>query len=70
MNDILKAWGNQYSFCTIRGQFGNIDMFANDEIRRLLTGYNNIRGRNTDITRRVLGVHLMSDSNYDPITTE
>ncbi len=70
MNDILKAWGNQYSYCTIRGQFGNIDKYANDEIRRLLTGYNDIRGKNTDITRRVLGVHLMTDSNYDPITAK
>ncbi|MFC1544447.1 hypothetical protein ACFL4Y_04250, partial [Gemmatimonadota bacterium] len=67
VNDILRSWGNQYSFCNLRDQFNNVDTFVNGEIGRLLGGYNSIRGSNADLSRRILGVHLMADSNYDPI---
>ncbi len=72
VSNILMGWGNQYSFCNSKRLFGDIDIEINkylneyfseySRIKKELTNNNNIEG-----LRKLLGVHLLSESNCDPI---
>lgn len=73
VNDVIKGWGNQYSFCNDPKGFQNLDR----DLDGLLAGYwevystnqsrwNNVNDRVN--SRRLLGVHVLEkDSKHDPI---
>jgi retron-type reverse transcriptase len=70
----LKGWGNQYSFCNDSPLIGSMDK----EVSSLIEDYRNwymakrrlARENNEEawkVERRMLGVHLLSDSKQAPI---
>lgn len=65
----VKGWGNQYSFCNEASIWGDIDTEIEKIIGAYLGRYTELRNRlNQKSQRRLLGVHLVSESKKDPIT--
>ena len=71
-NNVIKGWGNQYAFCNDRELMGALDSKINPLIDRYLDSY--IKRRDgTDKAnynkerRRLMGIHLLTDSKRDPI---
>lgn len=70
-SSIIRGWGNQYSFCNDVA----ITNYLDDEIDKLLQNYircyeevkKMVRKDHKKNFRRLLGVHLLSDSKYEPI---
>lgn len=66
VNNIIKGWGNQYSFCTDRQAIEHIDPIIDGLIKSYIGRYDNIKKRigieREKTVRRLLGVHLLSDS--------
>jgi len=72
VSNILMGWGNQYSFCNSKHLFKSIDSEVNIFIKKYFKEYsivkNKISSKNDyDGLRRLLGVHLLTESNYNPI---
>ena len=72
--NILEGWGNQYAFCNDREVLKQLD----SEVNGLIENYWKAISRRyakfmTDTnlvdSRRLLGVHLLIDSKFDPIIT-
>ncbi len=72
LDDVAKGWGNQYSFCNNRDMRAVLDR----QITELMQGYlrfvkqvmRRFGGKdNLSDWRRLIGVHLLIDSKYDPI---
>lgn len=68
INNKVKGWGNQYSFCNEKSIWGQMDAEINELIRGYLGRYSKFK-ENLDAknSRRLLGVHLISDSKSDII---
>ncbi len=72
INNILMGWGNQYSFCNSKDLFRRIDNEIDKLIKEYFKEYNIVKKKifdkndNEDL-RRLLGVHLLTESNYNPI---
>jgi len=70
----LKGWGNQYYFCNDKSLWGSMDSHVSDLLTSYRTDYM-VRLRKLQKTgsdswkkeRRLLGVHLLSDSKNEPI---
>lgn len=69
----VMGWGNQYWFCNDRQNFTAMDVKIDSRIRKYLGRYTE-RRRNIDgladmakFQRRLLGVHLLSESKSNPI---
>ena len=72
ISNIVKGWGNQYSFCNNRLVMKRLDEQITKLVESYLQEYRRamqVLGRDDYVTnwRRVLGVHLLLDSKYDPI---
>lgn len=73
VHNIVKGWGNQYSFCNVPRLWGQLDGEIDLLIKRYLGQYKAARRAITDdedgrrVSRRLLGVHLLEDSNVEPI---
>lgn len=77
MNDvsnIMRGWGNQYSFCNDINLMKRIDGRVDEKIAHYLNDYGEAK-EHFDMLgeqiqrRRLLGVHLLTDSKYTPIVT-
>ncbi|MFN3828260.1 MAG: reverse transcriptase domain-containing protein [Micavibrio sp.] len=67
----LKGWGNQYSFCNNKNAFKDMDDALTEEIAEYFNSYYaQLRSLNEQEKRKILGVHLLIDSKYDPILWE
>ncbi|MEW8029910.1 MAG: reverse transcriptase domain-containing protein [Candidatus Thiodiazotropha sp.] len=72
VSNIMKGWGNQYSYCNDLNLMKNIDKEVDKKISKYLSHYDNYKTR-FELKglllnrRRLLGVHLLIDSNKDPI---
>jgi hypothetical protein len=71
VDNILKGWGNQYSFCNNKQILQSIDLEIDKKIRDYLTHYKKINGMlKNDIEKnrkRLLGIHIIEESKSDPI---
>ena len=75
INDVsntLMGWGNQYSFCNSKNLFQEIDKDINAYIENYLKEYHTVKrklsnNKDHDGYRRILGVHLLSESKSSPI---
>ncbi|MEM9964761.1 MAG: reverse transcriptase domain-containing protein [Asticcacaulis sp.] len=65
----IRGWGNQYSFCNEGAIWGNVDEEINKIIKGYLGRYGSLREamESKKARRRLLGVHLVSESKSDPI---
>ena len=73
-SNVIKGWGNQYSFCNDRELMEGLDSKVDELINDYLDCYIGQLARieNTEYNhqrRRLMGVHLLTDSKYDPIIT-
>jgi len=67
----LKGWGNQYSFCNNNTVFKQMDERLNKEIREYMSSYYaHMKTLDEAEKRKVLGVHALQDSKYEPIVWE
>lgn len=63
-----RGWGNQYSFCNEGSIWGAIDEEINELLRSYLGSYSDIRNKlDKKSKRRLLGIHLISESKKDQI---
>jgi hypothetical protein len=71
INNILKGWGNQYSFCNDHQVLDNMDKAIDVLLERYIQRYNTltkIRYKTDPMNRRrLLGVHLVRDSKPNPV---
>ena len=72
VSNILMGWGNQYSFCNATNLFKGIDNEIDKLIKKYFKEYSNVKNKisnknDDEGLRRLLGVHLLIESNYDPI---
>lgn len=72
VSHMLQGWGNQYAFCNDREVLKAVDFEVNGHIenywRAVTRRYSKlIFDRNMISSRRLLGVHLLTDSKFDPI---
>lgn len=64
----VKGWGNQYSFCNEEAIWGYIDEEIDKIIRAYLGRYSEVRKKlDKKSKRRLFGVHLVAESKKDPI---
>ncbi len=71
-NNVIKGWGNQYSFCNDLQSMNRLDEQIDERISGYLARYgkarNKLSSKNiTNDRRRLIGVHLLTDSKSDPI---
>ena len=72
VRNIVHGWGNQYSYCNDGLALRQLDEKIDSVISSYLSAYSEARRRldplrNPDDARRLLGVHLLTDSKSDPI---
>ncbi len=72
VSHMLQGWGNQYAFCNDREVLKAVDSEVNTHIenywRAITKRYAKFTSdRNMTSSRRLLGVHLLTDSKFDPI---
>ncbi len=72
VSNILKGWGNQYAFCNDREVLKAIDLHLNRQIENYWKAVTRRYSKFAIIkdlsnSRRLLGVHLLTDSKFDPI---
>jgi retron-type reverse transcriptase len=70
---VLQGWGNQYSFCNDRGMLKDLDSKIDSLIAYYLEKYRDAaeklkKAGNPADFRRLLGVHLLADSKFAPVT--
>ena len=72
VSNVLRGWGNQYSFCNNRQIIQNMDLQIDRRLEKYLAAYKKKKEELGDRDfsknrRRLIGVHLLEDSKYDPI---
>jgi len=72
ISNVMRGWGNQYSYCNDIALMKDIDHAVDKKISRYLSAYAEHKSyfENNDQPinrRRILGVHLLSDSKKAPI---
>lgn len=72
ISHMLEGWGNQYAFCNDREVLKAVDSEVNGHIenycRAITRRYSKFTSvRDMTNSRRLLGVHLLTDSKFDPI---
>lgn len=71
VNNKVLGWGNQYSFCNEDAIWGDMDRRIDDLIRKYLGRYADHKSSfDSKATRRILGVHLISESKKEQISWE
>lgn len=70
-SNIIRGWGNQYSFCNDVAITSALDEEIDKLLQEYIRYYENakkmLRQDHNKNFRRLIGVHLLSDSKYDPI---
>ncbi|OFZ49559.1 MAG: hypothetical protein A2381_13535 [Bdellovibrionales bacterium RIFOXYB1_FULL_37_110] len=68
-NNILKGWGNSYQFCNDKNLLTSIDDEIDLIIKSFFSYYEKTKKtmRKSSDFRRMLGVHLLTDSKAEPI---
>lgn len=70
-NNIIRGWGNQYSFCNDTHLLDHLDAQLDEAIKKYIGRYSAQRNKkktsSTQDHRRLLGVHLLADSKSSPI---
>lgn len=74
VGNILEGWGNQYAFCNDREVLKMLDSEVNGLIENYWKAVTRryakfVTDKNLADSRRLLGVHLLVDSKFDPIIT-
>jgi len=74
VGNILEGWGNQYAFCNNREVLKMLDSAVNGLIENYWKAVTRryakfVADKNFVDSRRLLGVHLLADSKFDPIIT-
>jgi len=73
-NNIVRGWGNQYSFCNDVQLLNVLDAKLDERIKRYIGRYDAQRKKNETSSkqdhRRLLGVHLLTDSKSEPIVDD
>ena len=74
VKNVLKGWGNTYSFCNHIKTFRQLDRKLEELIDHYLASCSTVRstyGRKTRIEdkRRILGVHLLVDTEFRELPT-
>jgi RNA-directed DNA polymerase len=74
VDNTLEGWGNQYAFCNDREVLKMLDCAVNGLIENYYKAVARryvrfMSEKNLVDSRRLLGVHLLADSKYDPIVT-
>ena len=72
VSNIMRGWGNQYSYCNDYKLMEVLDQKVNKKIASYLFSYakwkDHFEKNEQQINRRrLLGVHLLTDSKKDPI---
>jgi hypothetical protein len=68
VNNLIKGWGNQYSYCNDRQLFDNLDSEIDELLKRYAHGYSLKRNKvGSKDKRRLVGVQPLSDCKYDPL---
>jgi len=72
VSNVLRGWGNQYSYCNNRQIIQNMDLQIDRRLEKYLAAYKRKKKELKDREflknrRRLMGVHLLEDSKYDPI---
>lgn len=71
ISNVIKGWGNQYSFCNDKNVNGYLDKEICFKIKKYIHHFTKTKRRlilsDTKAIRRILGVHLLCDSNEAPI---
>jgi hypothetical protein len=72
VSNILMGWGNQYSYCNATDLFKKLDRDIDQYIDKFARGYSVLRSRlgrkkDHDGIRKLLGVHLLSQSKQNTI---
>ncbi len=73
VSNIVKGWGNQYSFCNDPRLWSQLDGEIDILVRNFLGQYGRARAfalgqeGGQKLARRLLGVHLLADSKHSPI---
>lgn len=71
VNNKVLGWGNQYSFCNEGAIWGDMDSRIDDLIRHYLGRYAiHKKSFDSKSTRRILGIHLISESKKEQILWE
>ncbi len=71
INNKLLGWGNQYAFCNEKAIWGSIDAEIDAILKKYINMYEAKRKKGDDKTwRRMLGIHLISESKKTPIIWE
>lgn len=70
-SNIIRGWGNQYSFCNDTSSFNSLDDKIDELIRNYAGHYKRaieaLKPEHQKNRRRLLGVHLLCDSKRTPI---
>jgi len=65
----VKGWGNQYSFCNEDSIWGYMDAEIDKILRAYIGRYSEVRDKlDKKAQRRLLGIHLVSESKKDQIS--
>ena len=72
VNNVVRGWGNQYAYCNNGQVLHELDAEIDAKIEKYLSKYVAARrglnsSRKHEDRRRLLGVHLLADSNRNPI---
>ena len=72
VSNVVRGWGNQYAYCNNGQVLQQLDTEIDAKIEKYLSKYAAAwRGLNQsrmhEDRRRLLGVHLLADSNRKPI---
>jgi len=68
LDRVLMGWGHALAFCTKRDSFEVLDQKIDERLLQFRRAANQlVQRKNTKIARRVMGVHLLSDTPVDPL---
>lgn len=68
INNKLLGWGNQYYFCNQKSIWGSLDAEVDKLLKEYFGKFFSKKDKvNKECKRRMLGIHLISESKNDPI---
>lgn len=69
VNNSVKGWGNSYSFCNNAHLFSQLDKEIGEEVEKFSQAFSKLQNshKSWKERQRLLGVHLIEDSNFEPI---
>jgi retron-type reverse transcriptase len=68
LNHIIQGWSHAYKFCNPGAVFSSLDRKVDSRINSILdTYYRLIRKSGSSDRRRLLGIHLIQDTPFEPV---